>query len=94
MTTEGGVRVMMTVGGVEDQLEREARQGPAAPDHYRPCGAGWGGDPRNSVTSPESGALIGPDHLHGPAAMAGSSHIPLPARCSHAAKMSRSDPMT
>ena len=27
MMTEGGVKVMMTVGGVEDQLEREARQG-------------------------------------------------------------------
>ena len=27
MMIEGGVEVMMTVGGVEDQLEREARQG-------------------------------------------------------------------
>jgi len=39
-----------------------------------------GGPPRSSVTSPESGALIGPDPLRGPAVMAGSSNIPLPAR--------------
>ena len=46
MTTEGGVRVMTTVGRVLDQLEREAGQGPAAPDHYSPCGAGRGATPK------------------------------------------------
>ena len=77
---------MTTEGGVEVQLEREARQvrereRRIRSDLYRPRGAGQGGGaPQNLVTSPESGALIGPDPLRGPAAMAGSSNIPLPAR--------------
>ena len=94
MTTEGSVEVMTTVGRVEDQLEREARQGRerSARTFIGPVTQdGGGGAPRNSVTSPKSGALIGPDPLHGPAAMAGNRSIPLPARLPRAVKMSCSD---
>jgi len=79
----GGVEVM-TEGGVEVQLEREARQGRereserTCSDLYRLRGAG--GHPKALCPPPETGALIGPDPLRGLAAMARNCNIPFPAR--------------
>ena len=93
MTTEGGVEVM-TTEGVEVQLKRERqgreRGGRSARTFIGPVARG-GGPPQNSVSSPESGALIGPDPLRGPAAMAGNCNNPFLARRLHAVKMSCSD---
>ena len=85
---------MTTEGGVEVQLERERqgreRGGGSARTFIGP--AAWGGGPpRNSVSSPESGALIGPDPLRSPAVMAGNRSILLPARLPQAIKMSCSN---
>ena len=56
MTTEGGVEVMTTVGGVEDQLERRRdraeREGRLHSDLYRPRGAGRGGHPQTRCRHP------------------------------------------
>ena len=53
MTTEGGVEVMMTEGGVEVQLERErqgrGRERRIRSDLYRPRGAGWPPTPKLGV---------------------------------------------
>ena len=69
--------------GVEEQLEWEGRQGRETEDSARtfigPVARG-GGPPRSAVSSPESGTLIGPDPLRGPAAMAGNRNIPFPER--------------
>ena len=46
---------------------------------------------RSDVSSPESGALVGPRPAHGPAVMAGSGSTLLPARCFQAAESSRSE---
>jgi len=96
MTTEGRVEVMTTEGGVEDQFEweaarqgRERREG-SARTFIGPAARGRG-PPRNSVSSPESGALIGPDPLRSPAVMAGNRSILLPARLPQAIKMSCSN---
>ena len=84
MMTEGGGEVMTTEGGVEVQLERKARQQREKEESARtfigPAARGGGGPLRNSVSSPESGALIGPDPLRGLAAMAGNCNSPFPAR--------------
>ena len=89
---------MTTEGGIEDQLEREARQGREKENGPTPTFIGpavrGGGPPRSAVLSPESGTLIGPDPLRGPAAMAGNRNIPFPERRLQATKMPRSDPTT
>ena len=84
MTTEGGVGVMMTEGGIEVQLEREkqgreSESNGSARTFIGPAARG-GAPPRNSVSLPKSGAPIGPDPLRGPATMARYRNIPFPAR--------------
>ena len=78
--------------GREGEKEKE-RGGGTAPTFIGPAARGEG-SPRIEMSSPESGAPIGPDPSHGPPTLAGNRLTSFPARPSQTAAVFRSDPTT
>ena len=75
------------------EQERQERGGGTAPTFIALAALGEG-PCRIETSSPESGALIGPDPSHGPPTLAGNHLTSFPARPSQTVNIFRSDPTT
>ena len=73
--------------------ERGEKGGGAAPTFIGLAAQGEG-PPRSETSSPESGALIGPDPSRGSLTLAGNRLTSFPVRSSQTAAIFRSDPTT